>query len=235
MKRKALLIGNSNGLFGVQKDLLDFQKFLLSNQGGAWYRSEIIIIEKSDLKTVRDAINGIKKESPDYVITLFSGHGGYNRETILELSDGKLINESELFGLAPKQLSIFDCCRVSNTVALSDNFSMDSYDLSESSKESARKIYEGRIQQAINQQAYLYSCAINESAYDTSQGGIYLQNLLSSARNFDQYIEENKVSTCHQKAKYIVERSNITSGKQHPEAILPRCLSSQELILSINY
>lgn len=63
MKRKALLIGNSNGLSGVQKDLLDFQKFLLSNQGGAWYRSEIIIIEKSDLKTVRDAISTIKRIS----------------------------------------------------------------------------------------------------------------------------------------------------------------------------
>ena len=108
---------------------------------------------------------------------------------------------------------------------------MDSYDLSESSKESARKIYEERIQQAINQQVYLYSCAIKEAAYDTPQGGIYLQNLLDSARNFDWYIKENKVSTCHQKAKYIVESN--TSGKQHPEAILPKCLSNQELILSI--
>lgn len=236
MKRKALLIGNSNGLSGVQKDLLDFKNFLRSNKGGAWYENEIVLIEKSDLTTVREEINKIKLSSPDYVITFFSGHGAYKRGTILQLADEKIINESELLNLAARQLSIFDCCRAPITTYANSNISMDSYDFSESLKEPIRAIYEQKIKQAIAQQARLYSCSIGEYSNDTNNGGVYIQNLLKAATTFDLNVKENKVSVCHQKAKDLTEKNYyITQGKQHPDAILPKCLSLQELVLSINY
>ncbi|HDR1260014.1 TPA: caspase family protein, partial [Pasteurella multocida] len=231
----ALLIGNANGLSGVQKDLLDFKNFLLSNKGGAWYDSEIVMISKSDINTVRSEIQKIKSSSPDYVITFFSGHGAYKRGTILELADEEIINESELFHLADRQLSIFDCCRNKVETIARCSAVMESYDFSKSSKTYVRAIYDQRILQAVIQQIRLYSCSINESSYDTNQGGVYFQNLLNVAKSFESDIKENRVSLCHQKAKRLTENANVTEGKQHPEAILPKCLSSQELILSINY
>lgn len=224
MKRKALLIGNSNGLSGVQKDLLDFKKFLCSNKGGAWYENEIVLIEKSDLAIVRNEINKIKLSYPDYVITFFSGHGAYKRGTILELADENIINESELFNLSKRQISIFDCCR-NRIVAFSDSsVSMDNYELVElSSKRLTRLLYEQRIMQSVAQQVRLYSCSIDESSYDTNEGGVYFQNLLTIAKTFDGNTKE------------LTERTHITNGKQHPDAVLPKCLSSQELVLSINY
>lgn len=231
MKRKALLIGNSNNLSGVQKDLLNFKNFLSSNKGGAWYDSEIVIIEKSNLSKVREEINKIKLESPDYVITFFSGHGAYKRGTILQLADNNTINEAELFYLAKRQLSIFDCCR-SKIETFAHSMSMDSYNLSESSKEYVRILYNQRIKQSIEQQIRLYSCSIGEVSYDTTQGGIYFQNLLESARKFEYGSTENRVSSCHQRAKELTQKA---IKEQHPDAILPKCLPSQELILSINY
>ena len=45
------------------------------------------------------------------------------------------------------------------------------------------KKYEARIMQAIAQQVSLYACSIGESALDTENGGMYINNLLKSAVN----------------------------------------------------
>ena len=47
MKRIALLIGNSNGLPGVKKDIAHWIQFLESDQGGQWTDDEIIISIRS--------------------------------------------------------------------------------------------------------------------------------------------------------------------------------------------
>ena len=57
-------------------------------------------------------INGIKDRRPDFAIIVFSGHGAYQRHTILEINEnGDTISENDLIGIAPRQISVFDCCR----------------------------------------------------------------------------------------------------------------------------
>ncbi len=236
MKRKALLIGNSNGLAGVKLDISNFTKFLMSDIGGQWYDSEIIIKMNPTKTDLLNTINSFKNENPDFAFVVFSGHGAFNKNTILELNaNEEYIYETDLFGIATRQISIFDCCR--NVIDLKE------YDLSESTRMmkafsatgNIRRRYEMRIMQAIEQQIQLYACSINESSLDTEKGGMYTKNLLSSAR--PSYDSSYKlVGIMHQEAAEKTKAEAWTNNlhRQNPTANLPKCISSQQLIISIN-
>lgn len=236
MKRKALLLGNTHGLEGVKIDLLAFQEYLTTDRGGAWFSSEIDIkpdIVKRDLETL---ISNYKREKYDYVIVMFSGHGGQLRETILELNKHEeKIAESELRNIADRQLNIYDCCRAYPSYARESIMIMKaafSESISESS--SIRERYAERIMQAIPQQVLLYSCAPGQYSYDSAKGGIYLQNLLRSTLAVEG--DFKLVSVAHQEAKILTESQVMKEHQrdQNPEGILPKCLSEQHLIFGIN-
>ena len=112
MKRKAILIGNTSGLQGVKVDIFNFANYLKSNNGGAWYSSEIDELYDPPKNVLLSNIEAVKRDYPDYVVVMFSGHGGFIRSTILEINGkGESIDESALGNIAKRQLSIFDCCR----------------------------------------------------------------------------------------------------------------------------
>lgn len=111
MKRLAMLIGNTNDLPGIQKDLEDFGHFLESDIGGAWNSNlEICKAYNVSYKELKESIESIKEAEIDYFIFYYSGHGGLNRTsggTILELNKaGEVIDEMELQGITPRQLNI---------------------------------------------------------------------------------------------------------------------------------
>lgn len=236
MKRRALLFGNSKGLGGVKKDIVNFKAFLLGNHGGAWYDREIDVLMNPSKALLMDTIKRIKAEENDFVVTMFSGHGGYQRGTVLEINgDGDVIMDSDLWNLAPKQISIFDCCRamcdyteereVINEVK---TFSRDDEKLA------ARRLYESRIGSAAVQQNKLYACSIGQCAYDNGEeGGYYLKNLIYRAKTVKgSYglvgdVHEVAAQDTHIEVKV---RENAT---QDPVATLPKLLSSQQLIISI--
>lgn len=238
MKRKALLIGNTNGLQGVKVDLSKFQRFLKSCAGGAWYDSEISIFEDVEKKYLLQEIEGLRKQNFDYVVVVFSGHGGQGRETLLELnSQGEMLFESSLRKIASRQLNIYDCCRA-YPQSLLDSLSQEAA-LSASLRESVddiRKRYDGRIMQAVPQQALLYSCSIGQVSYDTSDGGVYLTSLLESAQKFADGESFKLVGQAHQDAIALIKAKSHENENevQTPEAVLPKCLVSQCLIISIN-
>ena len=112
MKRIALLIGNSNGLEGVKKDLSAWKKFLLSPKGGAWKLKEIRTIMNPPKQELLCSIEKLKYEGYDLATVVYSGHGGYDKSTILEINKREeTINETDLLWIAPRQISVFDCCR----------------------------------------------------------------------------------------------------------------------------
>lgn len=80
MNRYALLFGNTNGLKGVQKDLYNFKKFLMSDIGGAWYEKEIFVKENVSKSWLLENIEILRKAKLDYLIIYFSGHGGLNKK-----------------------------------------------------------------------------------------------------------------------------------------------------------
>jgi hypothetical protein len=235
MKRRALLIGNTHGLEGVKVDLIAFQEFLKSDRGGAWYPSEIEAkpdIAKKDLETL---ISNYKNDKHDYVIVMFSGHGGQTRETVLELNKNQeTISETELRNLSDRQLNIYDCCRAYASYTADSLMRMKAAFESISKSVSSREKYDRRIMQAIPQQILLYSCSIGQLSYDSPRGGVYLQNLLRSTLTIGG--DFKLVGVAHQEAKALTEAQVRKEHQkdQHPEGIIPKCLSDQQLVFAIN-
>jgi len=236
MKRRALLIGNSNGLSGVKLDLANYSNFLKREIGGKWFGSEISIVMNPTRLELLSKIAILKREAPDYAFVVFSGHGAYSKGTILELNrNEEYIYESELHGIAARQLLIYDCCRNVIDISVTEDYSNFSGTQLLNKANGIREMYDTRIMQAIEQQSSLYACSVGQSSYDTNKGGIYSNCFLSSVFP----ISENQfklVGTAQDEAtpKTTNKAWEIYKKVQTPDHSLPRCISRQQLIISIN-
>lgn len=238
MKRRALLIGNTNGLPGVKVDIDAIGVFLESRKGGAWNSVEISTIFDPTKAALTAMISAIKQQKNDFVVVHFSGHGGQERQTILEInSKGECIPESDLFGLATRQVSIFDCCRA-YPEALSKNASLESDStiaFAMESLDATRERYDARQMQAIPQQVQMYACSKGQSALDTPDGGIYTSSILRAASASGGSNGFKTLGEIHQQAiPRVLDFAKSKGSKQVPEIVIPRCLASQQLILAIN-
>ena len=72
-------------------------------------------------------------------------------------------------------------------------------------------------------------------SYDTANGGVYLSNLLNAAQTISYDQEFKLVGLAHQEAIAPTTENSLREkqGRQVPEAVLPKCLSSQQLIISM--
>ena len=235
MKRYAVLIGNTNGLPGINKDLEDFEKFLNSDIGGAWDSSEIYKDYNVRKNNLVDIFFNLKKYSLDYFIFYFSGHGALDRTsnfTKLVLNkNNECIDESQVNCIAPRQLNIFDCCRAipetsENLITCSAQFSTEELRIN------SRKIYDARIMQAEKQQINLYACSKGEYANATGKGSVYTQQLISAANRLSS-TSLVTVLACHNSAYQLTvdgaknQRPDFYTTKQN----LPE---NKQLILAIS-
>jgi len=233
MKRKALLIGNSNGLSGVKLDISNFRSFLKQSVGGQWYDSEITIEMNPTKAGLLSTISTLKKEYYDFCFVVFSGHGAYQKGTVLEINGKEeTIHENDLKCISSRQISIFDCCRNVISVPLQERI-QDSVKMFATGN-LIREKYDSRIMQSIEQQISLYACAVGESAIDTENGGLYINNLLKAAKNVQ--FNYKLVGVAHEEAASATQNEAWRKEwhRQNPTATLPKCLSSQQLIISIN-
>lgn len=237
MKRRALLIGNSRGLAGVKRDIANFQAFLMGRYGGAWRRDEIETMMNPTLADLKSKLSVIKAERNDFVIVMFSGHGGYERTTVLEINgQPEVIDDTELMGLAPRQISIFDCCRVVCSYQEERELLLERKLFSVTdSADTIRQRYDSRIMQAIPQQDRLYACKIGQCAWDHDDGtgAYYLNNLIQKAKTISGAF--GLVSGVHEEAAQatFTEVWRDKLEYQEPVSSVPKCLSSQELIISL--
>lgn len=239
MRKIALLIGNSDGLEGVKTDLFEWKKFLISPVGGAWERHEINMIMNPQKCELLSYINELRKtKAYDFAIVVYSGHGGYDRQTILEINKHEeTINETDLYFIAPRQISVFDCCRclVDGSEPINESQRTFSSGGPLSHLQKIRNAYNQRIGQAIPQQICLYACRIGETALDTESGALYIQTLLWKAKLFPNNEEFRTVEEIHKDASSLTYiKGLLKKHTQHPAASLPKCLTRQKLILSIN-
>lgn len=226
MQKRILIIGNDDGLPGVKVDMQKYKSFFKSSNGGTWNDNEIIEKLNPSHEDIVSQLERLKNMQLDYLIVVFSGHGGQLRETVLELNDNnEHLAESRLENLAVRQLNIFDCCRAypsTLTESVRNKLEFKAY-----SVKSTRERYEKRILEAIPQFIRLYACAIGEKAHDTSEGGAYSKNLIDSSISTNEF---TTVGTAH------VQAADLTSKEfrdQNPSADLPRCLSFQQLVIGI--
>jgi hypothetical protein len=226
MQKRILIIGNSSGLPGVKVDVQNYKVFFKSAYGGNWYESEIIEKLNPTKDDILSELNSLKNMNLDYLIVVFSGHGGQARDTVLELNDKpEYLSEERFSGLAVRQLLIYDCCRTfsaSLLESIKNRLEQKAY-----SSTSTKERYERRILQAVPQTVSLYACAIGETAHDTSSGGAYSKALIDGAIGTAEF---TAVGVAHMRA---AEQTTREFPDQHPDAVLPRCLSTETLILGI--
>ena len=235
MKRIALLVGNTSGLSGVTVDLKNYIAFLKSDFGGAWYDREITIMSSPSKYDLLSKIRALKGLSYDFAFVVYSGHGGYQKGTILEINEEEeCINESELKNIASRQISIFDCCMNIIKQPITESRSIQAYSLG-GTISYIRARYDARIMAAEVQQASLYACSIGESALDTENGGLYSKNLLKAGRYFSS--DFLTINNAHDAARIQTTREAVeehAGHKQTPSSVFIRCLTSQQLIIGIN-
>lgn len=227
MKRKAILIANTNELPGTAVDIESIRNFLASDRGGQWRADEIKSLVDPSKILLQMAIRAAKIERNDFVIVHFSGHGGQAVNSVtLELNGkGETIQSADLFDIAHRQVSIFDCCRVVDTVSV-ERAALDSIT---EARSDTRSRYEARIMAAAPQQLKLYACSRGEAAEEDAAGGCYSQSLLRAAiKSQEQYCTFN---TAHASAAENVR--SVTKQRQNPEIISGRHLSSQNLVISL--
>lgn len=232
MRKRILIIANNDGLAGVNIDVKNYYQFFRSPVGGNWEGYEIIKKINPQKNELYIELESLKKLDLDYLIIVFSGHGGQKRETVLELNSiGETIYDSELKNIAKRQLNIYDCCRI-QIEDLSESLTFSTF-LEYTNYQNIREKYEERIMQAIPQQASLYSCSIGEGSWDTSEGGIYSVELIKAAKNITT--EFKSVGSAHvEAADKTLEISKTKGILQHPAEDLLKCMSYQELVISIN-
>lgn len=229
MNKKILLVGNNDGLPGVKIDLENYKNYFKSKTGGEWREDEIIQKlnpKKDDLINLIDTLKASKLE---FLIVIFSGHGGMKRDTVLELNaNGELFSESRFKDISKKQVTILDCCRAylqPLTEAVENMRRVKSFN----ADSSTRLRFESKIREALPQQIKIYSCAQGECSHDTPKGGAYTKNLLEQAYNDEaEFVYYGRVHVI------AAEKTSGEYNDQHPEIILPRLLTSQQLILGIN-
>lgn len=192
MNRAALLIGATHGgLEMVSSDIAKMRRYLRSVTGGGWYDDEIVILEDAPADQIHAKIQSLKKSPPDFLLTYWSGHGGYSRvdeELILEVTPKDVLSESALLKLAEKQLLIFDTCSVILEELLleaaTESFKQARAGAVENI-EAARMYYEKLIEKSGGIQI-AYSCNISEySQADDVLGSIFTNELIKKSKSWN--------------------------------------------------
>lgn len=234
MNRHALLIGNLDAV-GAQNDINNWKKFLRSGVGGAWNQNEIEVLINPSKVLLESRLFLIKATAYDFVFVVYAGHGGWQRSTILEINPQyETISETQLKGLAPREILTLDCCRGTSTTADVLNEAQLRM-FSETTRSTIRARYDTRMMAASPQQVTLYACSIGESAYCTNDGGYYTRNLIrqSAAVPANGY---RTINLAHSAAAPATTREVATKENQdqHPDIAAVRCLYSQQLIIGID-
>ena len=234
MKRHALLIGNLDAT-GAQNDINNWKKFLRSGVGGAWNQDEIEVLTNPSKNYLEIRLYLIKDAAYDFVFVVYAGHGGWERSTILEINPQyETISETQLKGLAPREILTLDCCRgTSSTAEVLNEAQLRMF--SDSNRSTIRARYDARMMAATPQQVTLYACSIGESAYCTNDGGYYTRNLIrqSAAVPANGY---RTINLAHSAAAPATtqEVAAKENRDQHPDIAVVRCLYNQQLIIGID-
>lgn len=238
MKRKAIIIGNSRNLNATPVDMLRFSKFLMSLSGGAWENEEIVECKDKAADEILKVIDDIKAENYDFVVVYFTGHGGIQGDTILEVNPAsELLKENSFFGLAPRQLNILDCCRCLVTTPLSIYGSSRGISpMQRALRDEVRKEYDELVMNAAPQLVRMYSCKEGESSWPSKDGSYYTNNLIGCAKELLKTNRVVLVHQCHEAVaiKTAAEVQNDLQRDQHPDIIPTKCLEQAELPICFN-
>lgn len=245
MKKKIIIIDGDDPSVGTDIDVSNYLDFFCSAHGGFWEEREIKTIKGENSSFVRAEIEACRKEQLAYCICIFVGHGGMfeiNNRTHIYTSDKSLLEEDELYEIAPKQLTILDCCRSydKSTCLIGESVKASGVCLhrDEDFVNIVREEYEARIQHAIAFQYVLYACGKNGvSQFGDGTGGLFSYALINSYKmgyDEEEYLTINKAFI---RAKEECQKITLSSRRyqpQIPKASLHRNGSNHSVIWAIN-
>lgn len=201
-------------------------------------RRGIVYMPDLDACCIIETINKIRDEKNDYIIVYFTGHGGLQGDTIVEVNPkNELLKENSLFGLAERQMNILDCCRCQVTTPLNIYGSSRSINpLQRTLRDEVRKEYEELVMNAAPQLARMYSCKEGESSWSSKDGSYYTSNLIGCAKELLKTNRVVRVHQCHDAAaiKTATDVQNDLQRDQHPDIIPTKCLAQAELPICFN-
>jgi len=228
--RRAILIESSQtkhgDLPGAREDVKNLRKYLLTNIGGAWVSSEIVILSTPSKSVVQSAIEDARKI--DYVIMSFSGHGHHKvgkdlDETSLILNNHEEIPVHELNPCNDRGVLIVDACRGITPVLVEEKksfFAKAAASVLPWTRAKFREYYDLAIAHADKGQSVLYSCNVEESAGDTPSGGLFSRSLIRCADNWGQLHETSTnrgVYTVRETFDCAAAATTTRRPQQHPQ------------------
>jgi hypothetical protein len=246
MKRKAVLIESSkvrgqNELPGARVDIQNWENFLLSDLGGAWKKSEIVILRHPYSTDVTREVD-VSKDT--YCFVAFSGHG----------SDGSVVLNDHNSSFATAQFRpkgglgtvVVDACRGieearpyvraksmvnelfegpvllnsrrgrETNFALANEMSADRLETLGYRPSQQRKYFDGALDKVSVGIVEMLACAKGQGAgEDPSAGGYYTSLLLQSAELWHAKYTQEKIHTtknAHEHASSV-----LLQAQQAPE------------------
>lgn len=183
--RKAILIGAPGGiesqyLAGVQKDLRNIERFLLSARGGAWMKNEIIVLPEATLGEVASTIHSV---SADYSFIYFSGHGFTdinNLERVLCLQDWN-VSEGFIYTDSLRELIIIDACRtfVSSAIGAIQEREEEHFNFTgDIPNFEVRQLFDRYILSSPHGRIVVHATQPGEISLENKEGGYFTQALL---------------------------------------------------------
>ncbi|KAA9338788.1 caspase family protein [Adhaeribacter soli] len=199
MTRSAIIIGSPGEpqydgyLAGVEQDVPNMKRFLLSPTGGGWRNTEV--------KTARNPSAGalfkyLQNINTDFSLVYFSGHGSFQRgATYINVNLQQQYKLTHLATKSRKQLIIIDACR---TVVEPEFLGILGEDFSKTFSSQlglaqARNLYDNHLAKCENGTIVCYSCSVNEASVEDLAGGYFTRSLLDSSNNWVNRMSPNNI------------------------------------------
>ena len=234
MRKKILMIGNTDDLPGVPIDISNYYDFFISPTDGNRYDEEIDVLINPTQHELLEAIAEIEEADYDYVIVFFSGHGEETTDgTVLYINGHEeTILLHNLTKLSQRQLLIINCCRSHHRIPVDINIDSTTLSLSH---DSTRQAYEELIKFSAPQEVVLFFCEDEESMWATQEGGFYSRYLLDAIQIAlaNPLLLFVSVGRAHYKAVSLM-RQECLYFEQNPTMFQSPCSVHRRLPLAVN-
>lgn len=234
LKKKVFILASSDRKIGSCVDVDAYCNFLTSSIGGRWLENEIHVFQSDvdKIGVLGVLYNARDNHDYDYIIFIYTGHGGTRGTSVsgytdvMCLENGEEIFECEVLGIADRQLTILDSCRVpirdepERVKAASARMYLTESRLDLSL---ARKCYEAQISLSPKSQYRMFACSVGEYASGSSRlGGLFSRRFMEVAKQRSRKAcaySPIALSDIFFETQSLFEKENLG---QTPDAFFPR-------------
>lgn len=230
MKRKAILIDSgdtgSRPLKGTAVDVKFWREYLLSNCGGAWNSSEIVILKSPSVEDLKVELQEAKLM--DFAFVSYSGHGYAVKSndkytppiTKVDINKTTSIDVRDLNPGCKRAMVIADSCRqLMLEETLKSARSLDRY-VTNSADDSLRHRYqfEKYVLQAAEGCVFCFGCDLGQTSGESpTTGGFYSSQLMKASEDWYSNAKTQSVLSIAEAHDLAVAGVYRQSPQQEPQ------------------